>query len=363
MEANKKVLIFSHELPPQGGGAGVVGLQYCNELSKAGFDVTLLTKKELEYPSTLSNVEVIGTHYISKAYLLPYYLKLRCMDLSVYDYIILNDMVSVYVAGFCFSLDELGKSILVLHGSEPEIIYQSPDIYQKIFCLPYYYNRAVEGVRKIIAVSDYMKKKFLNETTFNDIDKIEVRYSKLGTTFFPITVSSLPVKKTEDKDIILTVSRIEKGKGFIDMYIVFKKLISLDPKFTWVIVGDGSFKEAFEGMVQTDEMEDNIKFIGKVHRNDLKGYFESADIFWLLSNYKESFGLVYLEAQSCLCPVIGYNKYGVTEAISDNKTGFLVDKKEECLDIFLQRKYRALNKSDFYLFVSSFHSSPLKTIF
>jgi len=31
---DKRILIFSHEFPPFGGGAGVVAYQYCIELQK-----------------------------------------------------------------------------------------------------------------------------------------------------------------------------------------------------------------------------------------------------------------------------------------------------------------------------------------
>lgn len=359
---NKRVLVFSHELPPEGGGAGVVGLQYCLELVKAGYEVTLLTKKKTTYPKSLENVNIVGVTYIPKLYLIPYYLKLKKMGLSNFNHIILNDMVSVYVAGFSFSKKELNKSISFLHGSEPEIVYKSPDIYQKLIRLTYFYNKAVNRVRNIVAVSDYMKNKFLDETPYQNADKIKVCHSKLGSDFFPMGDVSTKPKGLGNMDIILTVSRIERGKGFVEMYEVFKKLIELDSKFIWQIVGEGSFKEEFESIVKKDNLAKHISFIGKVERSSLKHYFESANVFWLLSNYKESFGLVYLEAASCYCPAIGYRRYGVVEAISDKKTGFLVDDKDECIALFFNRRYRSIDKSNFLPFVSKFNSSSVEDI-
>lgn len=363
IEKRKKVLVFSHELPPIGGGAGVVASQHCLELAALGYDVTLLTKNQIAYPKELSNIEIIGVPYIPKVFLFPYCFKLKNIDLDKFEHIILNDIVSVYIAGACFAIKDLQKSISFLHGNEIDDIYQKQSFYFKIIGFKYFYNNAILNVKKIIAVSKFMKNKFLLGSSLKQIAKISVHYSKLGPDFFPIKISKKQNKKSKPNEIILSVSRIEKGKGFVEMYNIFKKLISLDSTFIWIIVGDGSFKKTFEDMVQNDGLEKHIKFIGKIDRGELKGYFESADIFWLLSNYQESFGLVYLEAQSCLCPAIGYNKFGVVEAISDTKTGFLVNNKEECLDIFLQRKYKDLNKSDFYLFVNQLHSSSLKTIF
>ena len=357
-----KVLMFSHELPPQGGGAGVVGLQYCCELAEAGFEVTLLTKKKGAYPKILKNVDIIGVTYIPKLYLIPYYFKLRNINLADYKHIILNDMVSVHVAGFCFSESELNKSISFLHGSEPETVYRSPNVYQRLAGLNYFYSRAIQHVARIISVSHYMKSKFLKETPFKNGEKIKVYHSKLGSDFFPMKPAPVERRGKEGIDIILTVSRIEKGKGFVEMYEVFKKLINSDNKFEWMIVGDGSFKQEFESIVKKDNLENFIHFEGQVERSSLRRYFESANVFWLLSNYKESFGLVYLEAESCYCPAIGYRRYGVIEAISDEQTGFLVEHADECLSLFLLRKYNSLDNNRFLPFIEKFHSSSIEAL-
>ncbi|MFT5759450.1 MAG: glycosyltransferase involved in cell wall biosynthesis [Alteromonadaceae bacterium] len=362
MFVKQRVLVFSHELPPQGGGAGVVGLQYCSELVESGFDVTVLTKKQSKYPIFLSSIKVIGVRYIPKIYLLPYYLKLRCIDLSIYDHIVLNDMVSVYVAGFCFSEKELKKSISVLHGSEPEMVYLSPDIFQRLTGLTYFYNKAIQGARKIVAVSSYMKNKFLKETPFDNSGKIRIHYSKLGHDFYPMPSDPRVNKALRNEQILLSVSRIEKGKGFLQMYKIFKKLISINSSYKWIIIGDGGFKQEFETLVKFENLDSKIEFKDKMDRERLIKYYFIADVFWLLSEYKESFGLVYLEAQACLCPAIGYNKYGVRETINSGKTGFLVNSAEECLDVLLNQGYKALDKSDFSSFIKSMHSSTIDGI-
>ncbi|MGO3443884.1 MAG: glycosyltransferase family 4 protein, partial [Pseudoalteromonas distincta] len=322
-----------------------------------------LTRHKEAYPEGLDDISIIGVNYIPKFYLIPYYLKLKSISLSDYSHIILNDMVSVHVAGFCFTKNELKKSISFLHGSEPETVFHSPDIYQKLAGLNYFYSKAIQQVARIISVSHYMKSKFLEETPFKKDKKIKVCYSKLGSDFFPMREPPIKPRGKEGIDIILTVSRVEKGKGFVEMYEVFKKLIKLDKQFEWQIVGDGSFKKEFELIVKKDNLVEYIKFIGKVERTALKSYFESANVFWLLSNYKESFGLVYLEAQSFYCPAIGYKKFGVAEVIHSGKTGFLVSEAEECLEIFLHRKYDHFDIDDYKPFLESMHKKNVVELF
>jgi len=102
-----------------------------------------------------------------------------------------------------------------------------------------------------------------------------------------------------------------------------------------------------------------ILFKGKVPRDELYKYYKCADIFWLISKYKESFGLVYLEAQAYGCPAIGVNKYGVKEAINNGKTGFLVDSVNDSLKIFIDKKYKNLLFEDLITFVEKFRQDSI----
>ena len=351
---NKKILIFSHEFPPFGGGAGIVAYQYCKKLQKRGNEVTLLTRKN-KFLNELKNINIIQVVHIPKLWFIPYYFKLKSINLKQFDTIILNDIASGFIAGKYFDNETLSKCIPILHGSEPENIYNCPSIFFKLMRFEYYYNNMLQNSNKIIAVSNYMKEKFLEETNFKDERKIEVVYSGLSDDFLiekEVNCKDI-ISDYKDKEIILTVSRIEKQKGFLDMYEIFKRLIKKDDSFIWIIIGDGKFKKEFENIVKQDNLEKKVIFKGKIPRNELYKYYKCADVFWLLSKYKESFGLVYLEAQTYGCPAIGYNKYGVKEAICDGKTGFLVDNADECLDIFLGKKYKKLKKIDFINFIKA----------
>ena len=351
---NKKILIFSHEFPPFGGGAGVVAYQYCKELQKQGNEVTLLTRKN-RFLNELKNINIVSVVHIPKLWFISYYFKLKSINLKQFDFIILNDIAAGYVAGKYFDNEALSKCIPILHGSEPENIYIQPTIFFKLMRFKYFYNNMLQNSKKIIAVSNYMKEKFSEETTFKDEKKIEVVYSGLSDDFFvEKEVNCKDIYNYQNKEIILSVSRIEKQKGFLDMYEVFKRLIKKEDSFIWIIVGDGKFKKEFKEIVKQDRLEKQIVFKGKVPRNELYKYYKCADIFWLLSKYKESFGLVYLEAQAYGTPAIGYNRYGVKEAISDKKTGFLVDSTDECFDIFLKKKYKKLKNIDFTKFLDCF---------
>lgn len=353
---NKKILIFSHEFPPFGGGAGVVAYQYCMELEKLGYDITLLTRNQNTFSNELRGVNIVGVPYIPKLWFISYAIKLKKFNLEQFDTIILNDIGAGFVAGKYFDKSSLKKTIPILHGSEPEDIYRFPSIFFRFMKFQSFYEKMLQESKKIVAVSNYMKEKFLEETTFTQKSKIEVIYSGLSNDFFiDEKVDCHNLFKYDNKEIILSVSRIEKKKGFLDKYEIFKKLIENDDSYIWVIVGDGKFKSEFEELVHKDKLETKVIFKGRVPRNKLQQYYKCVDVFWLLSQYKESFGLVYLEAQTYGCPAIGLNKYGVKEAIEDEVSGFLVDSVEESFDILKNKKYRELKEENILNFSNKFH--------
>ena len=119
--------------------------------------------------------------------------------------------------------------------------------------------------------------------------------------------------------------RIVKQKGydlkFETMSILSKKNIN----FHWYIIGDGNYREEFEDKVRNSTIKDKTTFLGKINRNELRKYYSNADLFILLSEFRESFGLVYLEAIACGCPAIGLDNGGVREVIQNGINGYLIN--------------------------------------
>lgn len=353
----KNVLVFSYEYPPLGSGAGVVAKQYCQAFVDMGCNVTLVTRKQPGKIIKINSVNVIEVPNIPKIWFVVYGFFLKKMNLMNQDLIVLNDIGACYVAGLFFTDKALSRSVVFLHGSEPEQIYESSSLLYKMFFFQKVYNRVIKKVRKLVAVSFYMKKKFLKVVEWVDEKKIEVIYSGLDSSFFD-GVQNKKIEKKTGKQIILSVSRIEEKKGFPIMYSIFKDLIDVDDDFLWIVVGDGSYFKEFKAIVDSEEMNDKVIFKKKMDRCMLRSYYLQADVFWLLSQYKESFGLVYIEAQVFGCPVIALNRYGVKEAVQNKKTGFLLDKEEESFEILIKRKYK--NLSDFSGFVNKFSPTVLK---
>ena len=336
-----KVLLFSHEFPPSGGGAGVVAMQYYFSLVNQGYDVTLLSINVSD--NNMKHINVGN----KKHWLLSYALAVRKIDLNSFDLIILNDIGAAYIAGLFFKEKIINKCIMILHGQEPEQIYSNASLLYKIIGFKFIYNRVVRHTKKVIAVSYYMKSKFLSIFNYdkNLEKKIVVNYSSVSD-LFKIKFLKDNIVRTSNKIKILTVSRMEKKKGYENTLAICERLYDHEIDFEWTIIGSGSFECEFRKIVNNSKIRNKIKIIGHVERVKLPVFYQKADVFILLSEYKESFGLVYIEAQMCGCPVIGYNRCGVKEAIMHNETGFLVNTLDDVFHILYEKKYKKLSMND-----------------
>ena len=335
---SKKILIISHEYPPVVGGAGVVAKDLVKKLLNNNFEVTMVTNYSGR--SYEPQYKLIEVKTIPKIRFYNFWMRIKKLPLESYDKIILNDVGAAMVGSYFFNNDLLMKTVVFLHGSEPESICKKPSLWFKFIGFENRYYNLLNNCSCIIAVSHFMKQKFLKYSEWYNLKyKIQVIYNGIDNNIFyydPINLYEKLNINTEHK-LLLSVGRIVENKGYLDKYNIFKT-IAKELNYHWIIVGDGKFKSRFREIVIKDGLEEYVHFIGRVDRNQLRKYYSSVDYFWLLSNYEESLGLVYLESQFCLTPAIGRNRAGVKEVIINNKTGYLINNNSEVALILKKRE-------------------------
>lgn len=354
-DLKKRVLILSYEYPPIGGGAGVVAKELFSALYKGNNKVDLLIEGDVdsvvEYDSGCYCFPITKGWVDRKFWSNIFHLKQMVKN---YDVIILNDFYSKYLASYFFNKKERKKTILVMHGSEPEVIYESPSVKYKILFFRYFFERLLNDSKRIVTVSEYMKDKFLNLSSYHSIgDKIKTIYSWVsrGVYFEDEEGARRELRdrylnshsKSIDSSIILTVSRIVEGKGFDDLLCSIEGLLR-NHNWIWIVVGAGEYEKEFRKKISQFGLEDRVLFEGRVESDKLREYYWIADVFCLLSKLRESFGLCYLEAMSCGTVPIGYNKAGVKEIIDNHVNGFLLDNGYELSEILISGRYKNINK-------------------
>lgn len=135
---------------------------------------------------------------------------------------------------------------------------------------------------------------------------------------------------TSGKIIVLTVGRLHPRKGQLLALQSLQALpADLQSRVEYWIAGSTS-KPSYEKSLREAASQPGltVRFLGNLSDEDLDRAYAKADIFALTSidhgHSVEGFGLVYLEASAHGLPVVAHRVGGVSEAVVDGETGFLV---------------------------------------
>lgn len=205
-------------------------------------------------------------------------------------------------------------------------------------------NRLIKGIylniyrnsKAIIACSKYVKD-MLVEQGING-NKIIVAYPGVDITRYrprEVPEEFFNQHALKGKRIILTVSRLMRRKGHDYVIRALKYVMKEVPNVMYVVVGKGPARDFLGKLAIEAGMDKNIMFVGEVSDEDLVYYYNACELFIMPSReieedgHVEGLGIVYLEANACMKPVIGGRSGGVPEAIVDGKTGLLADPSDE----------------------------------
>ena len=114
-----------------------------------------------------------------------------------------------------------------------------------------------------------------------------------------------------------------------------------DNKFLFDIVGDGQERGNLEQLVKDFNLQNSVRFYGKLPRDKAQEVIGNADYFVMVSK-KEAFGLVYLEAMGKGLISIGTIGQGIDGVIRDGENGFLCESQNPKMLSNLIKKLVAL---------------------
>jgi phosphatidyl-myo-inositol dimannoside synthase len=193
---------------------------------------------------------------------------------------------------------------------------------------------ALQTADRVIAISRYTAS--LVERGGVDPSRIEIVYPGYDTSRFRPLEESLELRQKllgdRYKDqVILTVGNLVARKGHDTTISALPSLLRRVPDVTYLIVGDGPYRNQLETLATKLGVRNRVIFAGRLADDDLADLYALCDVFVMPSRAQldekdvEGFGIVFLEASACAKPVIGGRSGGVPEAIIDGVTGLLVD--------------------------------------
>ena len=112
-----------------------------------------------------------------------------------------------------------------------------------------------------------------------------------------------------------------KTKGLLWVIRACGELFRQGLRLTLVIAGDGKEKGNLQRFASA-QLPGRVRFVGKIPRNDMSRFYSAGDIF-AFPGFRETLGMVFLEAQSCGLPVVACANGGIPEVVQDGTTGIL----------------------------------------
>lgn len=137
---------------------------------------------------------------------------------------------------------------------------------------------------------------------------------------------------SEPKSFIAIGRFVNKKAPYLTI-LAFKKVVEKYPDAILYFGGDGMLYETCFNLVEVLKLENNIKFLGVINRDEFINYLKKVSGYiqhsvTSLNGDSEGTPVTVLEASLAGVPVISTKHSGINDVIVDGVTGFLVDEKD-----------------------------------
>jgi len=219
------------------------------------------------------------------------------------------DVVNVHHSTMFLGLVGLKNVVVTYHGSPPAYgLTKYPRKFVNVLG-----RISLRRARKIVTISKYLRDELMR-----------FGVPKENIVVIPNCVSEDFKPTWKDNNYMLYVGRLEKHKRVEQLIRLAKEI-----NFPLMVVGIGPEKQRLERLAR--KLESPTEFFGKVDRKKLIKLYQECSFFISASEW-EGFGLIFLEANRCGKPVIGYDSAAVRERIKNNFNGFRVRTFEELVN-------------------------------
>ena len=324
-----KIGLVSPEFPPERGGVQTYAWEYARELARRGHEVTVFTQS---HP---------GGKVATDAFRIVPRLRLRRrLDREVFaEHSV--DVWHVMNAAYSWLALELPRVFVTVHGNDflwPYVPVARLDLRERLR-LPFgsrldgwlgdrltraLVKRALPRATHIFANSRYTEQRFCEE---NPACRGRTSAAMVGVAeeFFDLP----PLPRWPGPMRFVTVCRLAERHKNVDL--VLRALAQLKDRheFHYTIVGDGELRPEYEALTAELGLQERVTFAGFLETPEMRGHLLDSDLFILPTSATpiayEGFGLVYLEANACGCPVLAARIGGAVEAVDGGISGMFVD--------------------------------------
>jgi glycosyltransferase involved in cell wall biosynthesis len=339
-----KILVLNYEYPPLGGGAGVITKHISEGLAELGHDVIVITtlfkgldkyeeqgnlkiirlkaKRKFTYRSSV--MEMRSWIRMSKSFLTKYFLE-NTADICIANFALPGGEVALYLKKR-FAL----PYVIISHGHDIPWYCREEMFKYHVVTYPWIKKICMVSVANFVQTADMKENidKFLGP---KNVYKNLIIPNGCDTELFHSNTSRL---SSEFK--IIFSCRLVKQKDPFTFLKALQLLNDKKIKFFANIVGDGVLKNEMIAYVRENNLEDKIKFLGWISKEEIVSEYQSSHVF-VQSSIHEAMSIAVMEAMACgtyvIATPVGMNK----ELIKIGETGdlFSLGNAEELADKLL----------------------------
>lgn len=327
------LLVFSFNFFPQRGGIQTYSYELCRNLHKLGYVPIILARHtagdedfDSKSPFTIIRMKWMNIRFLRIIPLLFYfaYAVIRYRIRLVHC---VNWIPCGFVARLCKPF-LFFKYVVSCHGAE---ITMAKASWFKRMVL----SITLKNASWVIAGNNYIRNE-LKDFYLPDTPVSVITYGVDTELYRPdLDAEFLRIKYgTRRKKVLLTIAELKPRKG-VDKVLAAINLLGDQAKdILYIVAGEGPDRERLMEISSNLGLSDRVIFPGLISDRDLPFHYAIADIYVMPNREEkngdiEGFGITFIEAQAAEKPVIGGRSGGVPDAISDLKTGFLVNPDDE----------------------------------
>jgi glycosyltransferase involved in cell wall biosynthesis len=242
-----------------------------------------------------------------------------------FDLVHTHETKSSFLTRLAFNKKMLTPLIYGIHG----VVFNDPrsNLGNKIY--EFLERSTIGRADQLIAVSQDVKSEYLDRN-IGTVMPWEIIYSGVDVAKFvsPQPAANSAILRStlgiSDKDLVLiTIGRFSNSKNQKDTIIAFQKLCDLNPQINLrlILIGEGPEKSNCESLVENLGLSKKVNFVG--FQKNIEEYLAISDMN-VITSLREGLPRVVVEASLVGIPTVGYQVEGISEIVSDQKSGVVV---------------------------------------
>ena len=142
----------------------------------------------------------------------------------------------------------------------------------------------------------------------------------------PVVWDGITYEYNGNSKIVLSAGRLTYQKGFDLSLEVAKDVMHKNPKWKWIILGEGEDRKILEDKMKEYGLDKQVILPG--NKNNIGDYYKKAAIFVMTSRY-EGLPMTLLETKPYRLPIVSFKcKTGPSELVRDGVNGYLLEEND-----------------------------------